>query len=93
MSEHDFRKLLSSAIGWPFTLNIKRGDECEEYESSREIRLVKLTLWDLTITDAFRVDSGRWYSEGGDGIIVDTPLTVWQWIAIRFCDMAKEGER
>ena len=80
MTPRQFAELLTMSIGWECQLAIQ---ECADADCSYS---VSLTLWEKTITDCFAVHHDKWFSEGGSGIMVDSQLTVWQWVAMRFAD-------
>lgn len=80
MNAEEFRELVRISIDWDHEISIEKCDDID-YSYS-----VTLTLWGKTITDEFHTFGMRWFSEGSNGIMVDTPLTVWQWVAMRFAD-------
>jgi len=88
MSEDQFKKLLAESIGWTHELKIEECDKCELPDECGSDYCVNLTLWGKTIADYFVVQKGQWYCEAGEGITVNSRLTVWQWLAMRFADQA-----
>jgi len=86
MTAEEFKTLLTDSIGWTHQLSIDECDKTEDHDEENFMYEVSLKLWGISTVDYFICSQGRWYAEGGDGIIVDTPLTVWQWIACNFAD-------
>jgi len=84
MNAEEFRDLVRISMDWEHHLEMDDDNSADRIEDGYYFHDVKLTLWEKTITDSFVVQRGKWYCEQGEGITVDTPLTVWQWIAMRF---------